>query len=206
MKEQPFQSALRTSNARATFRKASFTGATNMKLKCIALAGVAIATMGSALPAMAAPLSFTLTGSREASFVLDSNPTPTSFSSTILGGYNFGDQISFDNVAGTFGGTPGFASIGFGTGIFATLNVGSPTLAFAQFVGPDLFSGTAANPVFTAGTYNLTSIVSGASTLTISSLTSAAPEPGTWIMMILGFGMAGFGLRYRRRSTSVSYS
>lgn len=177
-----------------------------MKLKSIALAGVATATMGFALPALAAPLSFTLTGSREASFVLDSNPVPTTFSSTVLGDFNFGDQISFDNVPGTYGGTPGVASIGFGTGLFATLNVGSASLGFTQFTGPNLFSGTAANPVFTTGTFNLTSIVSGASTLTISSLVSAAPEPGTWMMMILGFGMAGAGLRYRRRSTSVSYS
>ncbi|AYJ85026.1 PEP-CTERM sorting domain-containing protein (plasmid) [Sphingomonas paeninsulae] len=36
--------------------------------------------------------------------------------------------------------------------------------------------------------------------------TSAAPEPGTWAMMILGFGIAGAGLRYRRRSTKISYA
>lgn len=177
-----------------------------MKLKSIVLAGVAIAAMGTALPAVAAPLSFVLTGSREASFVLDSNPTPTTFSSIILGGTNFGDQISFANVAGNYGGTPGVATIGFGTGNAATLNIGSASLGFTQFVGPNLFSGTPANPVFTTGTFNLSSIVSGNSVLTISSLVSAAPEPGTWGMMILGFGMAGFGLRYRRRSTSVSYS
>ena len=177
-----------------------------MKLKRIALAGVAIAAVGFALPAVAAPLSFTLTGSREASFVLDSNPTPTSFSSIILGGTNFGDQISFSDVGGSYGGTPGVATIGFGTGLAATLNIGSPSLGFTQFVGPNLFSGTAANPIFSAGTFSLSSIVSGNSTLTISSLVGAVPEPGTWAMMILGLGMAGAGLRYRRRSTSVSYS
>jgi hypothetical protein len=177
-----------------------------MKMRNIALAGVAMAAAAASLPAAAVPLSFTLTGSRDASFVLDSNPTPTTFSSTILGGNNFGDQISFANVAGTFGGTPGFASIGFGTGIFATLNVNSATLGFTQLVGPNLFSGTAANPVFSTGTFNLSGLVSGNSVLTISSLVSAAPEPGTWAMMILGFGMAGAGLRYRRRTTSVSYA
>lgn len=31
------------------------------------------------------------------------------------------------------------------------------------------------------------------------ALTSAVPEPATWAMMLLGFGMAGFGLRNRRK-------
>lgn len=33
----------------------------------------------------------------------------------------------------------------------------------------------------------------------LDSIASAAPEPGTWAMMILGFGLAGAGLRSRRR-------
>lgn len=36
---------------------------------------------------------------------------------------------------------------------------------------------------------------------------SAAPEPGTWAMMILGFGLIGFALRRRQKvATRVSYA
>jgi hypothetical protein len=34
--------------------------------------------------------------------------------------------------------------------------------------------------------------------LTIGSSVSAAPEPGTWAMMLLGFGTIGYLLRTRR--------
>ena len=32
------------------------------------------------------------------------------------------------------------------------------------------------------------------------------PEPSTWAMLILGFGMIGYAMRNRRRSVQVSYS
>jgi hypothetical protein len=32
------------------------------------------------------------------------------------------------------------------------------------------------------------------------------PEPATWAMMLLGFGMTGAAMRYRRRSTAVSFA
>ncbi|MCU6455830.1 PEPxxWA-CTERM sorting domain-containing protein [Sphingomonas sp. A2-49] len=35
------------------------------------------------------------------------------------------------------------------------------------------------------------------------SFTAAVPEPATWAMMILGFGMVGFAARNRRRSTAM---
>ncbi|MDN4633181.1 PEPxxWA-CTERM sorting domain-containing protein [Sphingomonas sp. PvP056] len=36
---------------------------------------------------------------------------------------------------------------------------------------------------------------------------SAVPEPATWGMMLMGFGMIGFGLRsYKRSSTKVTYA
>ncbi|WP_010217907.1 PEPxxWA-CTERM sorting domain-containing protein [Sphingomonas sp. PAMC 26621] len=36
---------------------------------------------------------------------------------------------------------------------------------------------------------------------------AAVPEPATWGMMLVGFGMIGFGLRsYQRKSTKVTYA
>jgi hypothetical protein len=34
----------------------------------------------------------------------------------------------------------------------------------------------------------------------------SVPEPGTWAMMLLGFGMMGAAMRYRRRDTAVTYA
>lgn len=46
---------------------------------------------------------------------------------------------------------------------------------------------------------------SGSYAVTISQ--SAVPEPATWAMMLMGFGMIGLGLRsYQRKSTKVTYA
>ena len=37
-------------------------------------------------------------------------------------------------------------------------------------------------------------------------LTSVVPEPSTWAMMLVGFGLLSACLRYRRRSTKISYA
>jgi hypothetical protein len=148
-------------------------------------------------------LDFDLTGSRSASFQLESNPTPNTSSSSV-----FGSQIQFLDVAGTYGGVAGTATIGFATGpIFADLNISNtPLLGFTQFAGPGLFTGTADAPVFDPGTFDLTSIVSGDSMLTISvapddaptgAQSAAVPEPASWAMVLTGFGLAAFGLRRR---------
>ena len=38
-----------------------------------------------------------------------------------------------------------------------------------------------------------------------ASFTGSVPEPTTWGMMLLGFGMMGVGLRYRQRKTAVTF-
>lgn len=40
----------------------------------------------------------------------------------------------------------------------------------------------------------------------IDDLAAAAPEPATWALMILGFGLIGTQLRSRRRSTKLSFA
>lgn len=39
----------------------------------------------------------------------------------------------------------------------------------------------------------------------IPNAMGAVPEPATWAIMLLGFAGIGFGLRYQRRSTKVSF-
>jgi hypothetical protein len=173
-----------------------------MNIRKYLLAG-AIATVGAiAVPAAAAPILFELSGSRMAIFTIDPVATaPDFFSQTFIG-----DQVSYNSVAGTFGGVNGTAFVGFGTFLAATLNIGSPNLGFTQFTGPDLFTVVNARPVFNLGTFQLNSIVSGASTLKISAVAAAVPEPMTWALMTVGFGAAGAMLRYRRRSAKAAVS
>jgi hypothetical protein len=109
----------------------------------------------------------------------------------------FGDQIQYFNVPGTYGGVAETATIGFGTSIFAQLNVLADGLGFTQFGGPDLFSGDPMHPTFNLGTFSLSSIVSGPSSIEISEV-AGAPEPSTWAMMILG--SVSLALMYRRKT------
>lgn len=165
------------------------------------LIGASVLTLAvGALPVSAAPLLFELSGSRSASFILDpETTTPDFFSSSFIG-----DQVSYNQIQGTFGGTSGSAFVGFGTYLAATLNIQSPNLGFTQFAGPDLFTVSNMRPVFKLGTYQLTSIVSGSSSLTISA--AGVPEPASWAMLLAGFGMMGAAIRYRRHSVSATYA
>ncbi len=167
-----------------------------------------IATALAWLPmgASAAPLLFTLEGSRNASFTLDSNPTPDSFTSL---------QTNFNNVAGTFNGMTGVASlIDFGQDVSpfsaARLNILAPGLGFTQFSGDNIFGGTTAAPIFTPGVFRLNNpFFGGPATLTITGLAdggsgSAVPEPASWAMLILGFGFVGTAARRRNRSIGAN--
>ena len=40
----------------------------------------------------------------------------------------------------------------------------------------------------------------------IGAVQAGVPEPGTWAMMLLGFGVVGGAMRYRRRKTTISYA
>jgi hypothetical protein len=175
-----------------------------MRKHSLLLGALALSTTFAAAPASAQLLTFDLTGSRTATFTL--NPSaPNSFTSNAL----TGNQIFFDNVAGTFGGTAGTANISFGTNLIADLNIQSPNLGFTQLSVPgDLFSGPASSPIFNLGTFNLSGgFTAGPATLTISQAAVAGvPEPGTWVMMLLGFGAIGASMRRRRRQSGAFIS
>ena len=62
--------------------------------------------------------------------------------------------------------------------------------------------------IYGNGGSSLTSVVFGSSqaAFEIDQLAAATPEPATWGMMILGFGMAGAALRVRRRKASIAFA
>ena len=172
-----------------------------MNIHRFLIAGSALAMSLAATPASASVYLFDLTGGKTASFSIDTATTPVFFSSGI-----FGNQVSYNNIMGTFGGTTQTASIGFGSNIFAQLNVGGTTLGFTQYGGPDLFTLSGMTPVFNVGTFNLSSITSGPAQIRISAVAGAVPEPAAWAMMLMGFGLMGAALRYRRNKPVVQFA
>lgn len=175
-----------------------------MKLRFLFTASASVMAFTGSVPASAALLLFDFSGpSGTATFQLNSNPTPD-FASTLLGS----DQFGFNNVAGTFGGTPGTAStISFGRGsLFSGFSITAPNLGFTQFSAPTLFTGPLSAPVFSMGSFTLINPFFGNGRLNISQVQSAVPEPATWAMMLVGFGLTGAAMRHRRRRTSITFA
>ena len=112
-------------------------------------------------------------------------------------GYAYGSLYSFTTV-GSFGGLELAITHDDGVSLFANgvrlagLTAG-PTSAITETVRlPD-------------GTSTFT-LVYGRENGSPSILNVAAvPEPATWAMMLVGFGMMGAAMRYRRRATNVVY-
>lgn len=73
------------------------------------------------------------------------------------------------------------------------------------------FFGVTSDTAFTSFTIKGLSGQAGASTVVDNlrfgtALVPAVPEPASWGMMILGFGIVGGSVRYRRRKTGVAFA
>lgn len=135
-------------------------------------------------------LTGTFTTSDDLSRLLDFSITSSANSGWPYGNfpgvtYNFGDATSIDYTSAR-----GFRAM-FGTGyldIYSALPI-SPT-------------GSTALAQTTAETFEKqTRYLTGGS---ISAVAAAVPEPATWALMILGFGLVGAAMRKRPR-VSLSY-
>jgi len=112
------------------------------------------------------------------------------------------------------------------TGITGTYN-GSAITSLASVTGSDNFyyltgkfvsgnglgfttaAGTNANLFDSAGQYRLNTtnpFQSGFVTATSAAAAGAVPEPATWGMTILGFGMIGATVRIRRTKTTIRFA
>lgn len=162
----------------------------------IRLVGTAIAALAfaAAAPAAAVPLAFDFSGpSGTATFELDSMPTPD-FAGSLFGS----DQFGFYNVAGTFGGVRGVATVvSFGSGsIFSAFSITAPGLGFSQFTAPTLFTGPPTAPILAPGSFTLINPFFGNAALTIS--VAPIPEPATWALLLAGFAVTGVAARRTR--------
>lgn len=168
-----------------------------MKLVALLVGALGLGVAATS-PASASLYNFELTGSQQAAFQLESS-TPSSFT-PVNPVINVGQSV-FNNVSGTFAGSPGVASIYFGEGLAAAFQItGIPALGFTQFGGSALFTGDPSNPVFDIGSFTLINPFFGLTdTLTISQA-SATPLPASWTMMFIGLAGFGFAAYHRRKN------
>ncbi len=188
---------------------------------CLSIAAVAAATVLGAAPASAVVLLYELRGSQpddySATFEFDTDMMATNALSSSIR-YN-GLSIDFTRPNSSVLENATFANTGV---TFRTLqNQGGLFLGFLggfpsgfQVFGPQLFEGPTSNPTFLTGTFGLSDISRQRTTdplqvnytLSISEVTGAVPEPGTWALMLFGFGTIGWAMRTRKRKAVFAYS
>ncbi|MFZ5744149.1 MAG: PEPxxWA-CTERM sorting domain-containing protein [Pseudomonadota bacterium] len=165
-----------------------------MRIRNVLLTATAsAAALLTSTSASAATYLFNINGPQSIFFKLNSSPTPTVTSPGLF--------FRVDGVTGKVNGANSTFNLGFGTTSYPW-NFGflAPSVG-SSFVttGPQLFTGTVAAPTFKLGKFETRE----GYTISISS---AVPEPGTWVMMLFGIGAIGAAMRYRRRNVKVSFA
>jgi len=134
--------------------------------------------------------------------------TPTARDRIVLNGAAFGGHIAFDftsavNGVGAFSNNIDYGRIR----LFSGAGLTGTFLGEAQF-GPGNFGGVTS--AVGARSAQFTCDFNGDMACGVYDLqfgtfaTAAVPEPATWALAILGFGVAGARLRHRRRELSIS--
>lgn len=129
-------------------------------------------------------------------------------------------STAFTGTESQLGSGTGFLGTTIGSGgIYSfvsalTLNGGQQYFAYSDALSPaiefapsDVYSGGEAYQADSASqAFEGIPTVDLQFRVTANSVPAAAvPEPATWAMMIVGFGMIGAGLRYRKRRTVLRY-
>ncbi|HVF95013.1 MAG TPA: PEPxxWA-CTERM sorting domain-containing protein [Sphingomonas sp.] len=113
-----------------------------------------------------------------------------------------GETYSISLWAANEGGTPNFGSVSFG-GILLGSLTDAPAFDYTNYTFQAVATSASTALSFSfrndPSYYHLDDV-------SVESIAAAVPEPATWAMMLLGFGMTGAAMRYRRRETKVAYA
>ncbi|WP_164523601.1 PEPxxWA-CTERM sorting domain-containing protein [Sphingomonas sp. S-NIH.Pt15_0812] len=178
-----------------------------MKIIKTLLASTAALTILAAAPASAALLNFKITNGADLIDSFDLN-SDTGIQNSIANYVFFDISNSLKgNNAAYFGSSAAeYGAFNFGIG---TKRKGEDSV---EYWFDDAF--TAAKPLYIGGLrLNITDAdlatpggyvvpTEGGNVVTIS----AVPEPATWALMLLGFGMVAGAARYRRRNTAIRFA
>lgn len=170
-----------------------------------AMVGCALATTCLAAPASAATFLFTFDGTTiDASGTLTTEDTPTAQGGFLITGITgtVGTAAITGLLApGTFGGNDNLLFVGrdplLSFGGFSFTADGSNNIFASSILGG--FGLLRPDDTFVAGTFSITPAV-------IPPPVGAIPEPGTWALMLLGFGFVGAALRRRKATVAARYA
>lgn len=182
--------------------------------------------------AAAALATATLGGTAQAAQIVTTGPNATTVMGTLEAGANNDFSIGFSdaNLANPFSelltfttDAAGLLSINFGSTLTSARNDVDFSEAFLTgtgIVGQIAIPQILGDPNETRalnglnigqGTYTITirgtpGTESGSlgGTVAFQSVAAAVPEPGTWAMMLLGFGAVGFSMRRRRQGSHLA--
>ena len=177
-------------------------------LKSLAILA-AVMAVSSPFAARAAPLEFSFQAATNPSsnfdFHLDSAPTPS---------FTDGIETIFE-LSGVEDSAPASYEVRFyNSDVSGGLSVDYPSNQNLNFSGQQIYSGSENKPTFMTGLYPLfyapdynapdfdfdaPPVFAGNLVIAPTALVSAAPEPGTWALMMLGVGAIGGMLGYRKR-------
>jgi hypothetical protein len=176
-------------------------------MRKMVLASLASMALVSASPALAGKSNVQTLPTVDACSMVCDGPTTVGSETTIgfteagLAAPTFTEWLTFTNdLAGTYALTLDTSSSGIDFTSAILTGPGGPYELIKEFDNGIAEFWNLSSLFLEAGTYQLT--ISGDNTSTGSlggTVTiNSVPEPGTWAMMLLGFGAAGYAMRRRR--------
>ena len=115
---------------------------------------------------------------------------------------SFGDNF-YQFVAGAGVTTTGGSQVNKTLSSWITQNYSANAFVSGISVG----NGSGALPTYHAFADNVAlRTTSGTTTFNFETAVAAVPEPATWAMMLVGFGMTGVAMRYRRRKIRAVFA
>lgn len=178
-----------------------------MRKMVLGMLGAASVALATASPAYASKTNKHVLTEVDACSMICDGPTTLGSETTIgfteagLEAPNFTEWLTFTNdMAGVYAFTLGTSSVGIDFTSAILTGPGGPFSLNENFDDGTVEQWGLSSLFLDAGTYQLTISGNNNSTGSLGGTVTinAVPEPGTWAMMLLGFGAAGFAMRRRR--------